>query len=287
MFRVFCIGEVLFDQIGDDYFFGGAPLNVAAQLARLGVSPYMVSAVGADALGETALSKMDRYKIDKSFVRTDPDHRTGTAVVHPERDGNERFELPENVAYDFITLSETEFKRIAALRPDAVVFGSLAQKRSAVTKSTIRALLGALQYSERFFDVNLRKAYFDREIIASSIDRCTIFKLNDTEIEILSPLLFGVALSKEAFAERVFREFPCGLVVVTLGKDGAAAYDRNGGSAFSPAIVTPVVDTVGAGDAFSAGFLASWLSKRDMRAALGEGNAAGARTVAHRGALPE
>ncbi len=287
MFRVFCVGEVLFDKIGDDYYFGGAPLNVAAHLARFGVRSYIVSAVGADTLGATALSKMYRYKIDRSFVKTDPAHKTGIAVVHPERDGNERFELPENAAYDFVSLSETELERISALRPDAVVFGSLAQKRSDAAKRAIRSLLGALPDAERFFDVNLRKAYFDREIIASSIDLSTVFKLNDTEIEIVSPLLFGQTLQREAFAERIFKEFPCRLVVVTLGKEGAAAYRRDVGSAFSPAVDAPVVDTVGAGDAFSAGFLASWLSTRDLSAALGEGNAAGARTVAHKGALPE
>ena len=104
MFKVLCIGEVLFDIIGDRYYPGGAPLNAAAQLSRLGVCAYMISAVGRDPLGEIALSKMDEYKIDRRFVKTDPLHKTGTAIVHPELDGNERFELPDNAAYDFIDL---------------------------------------------------------------------------------------------------------------------------------------------------------------------------------------
>ena len=86
MYSALCAGEVLFDIIGDKHQLGGAPLNVAAHLSRLGVYTYMVSAVGTDALGKTALSKMASYKIDCRFVKTDLLHNTGTAIVHPELD---------------------------------------------------------------------------------------------------------------------------------------------------------------------------------------------------------
>ena len=156
-----------------------------------------------------------------------------------------------------------------------------------MTKKSIIRLLHAFPDTVKLFDVNLRKAYFDADIISSSLEQCTVFKLNDSEVGILSPMLFGQTLDVGMFSLRALKDFPCQAVVITLGGNGAAGYEKNGNTAFVPGITANVVDTVGAGDAFSAAFLASWLNTHDLQASLSEGNAAGARTVAHAGAVPE
>jgi fructokinase len=176
---------------------------------------------------------------------------------------------------------------IKQINPDAVVFGSLAQARSALTGKSVKDILDALPGAVKLFDANLRKTYYSRGIISSSLEHCTIFKLNETEAETISSLLYGRTLPADEFAARIFGDFRCEVVAVTRGENGALAFLRDGTCESVPGFQTAIVDTVGAGDAFSAAFLASWLEKRDLKKALRAGNTAGAKTVSHAGAIPE
>ena len=284
MKTIICIGEILWDVYPGRRYLGGAPLNVAVHLAKLGEKPYMVSAVGRDELGRSALEQLEPPGVTRRFSVSN-DRPTGTAVVRPELVGDARFDLPENAAYDLTDLSDADLAALLRLAPDAVVFGSLAQKRSKTMAGSVHRLLDALPDAEKLFDVNLRKQLYDEDIVSASIERCGIFKLNEDEVDTISFLLFDEVMPADRFARFVFSDFPCHTVLVTRGGRGAVAYGRDYEAVQADAVPVAVVDTVGAGDAFSAAYLSAWLHTHDMAAALRAGNENGARTAAHAGAF--
>ena len=283
--KVLCVGEILWDIIGKEKFFGGAPLNVAANLSALGVRPWVLSALGRDALGEQALKKMRLADIETELVEISDELSTGTAIVHPELDGNERFELPYPVAYDGIVLSDGVKKRICEISPDGIVFGTLGAYRSETVRKTVETVLDMFPDALSLYDVNLRKTYFSRELVSSLASRSKIMKLNDGEVGILSPMLFEKNLSISDFAGGVIDTFGCDYVVVTKGENGAVMFGKGSYSAVS-GTRCDVVDTVGAGDAFSAGVLAALLNGVSVDGALKMGNRCGADCVSHAGAFP-
>ena len=280
MKRVLCFGEILWDVIGDGRYLGGAPLNAAADLVKLGVAAAAVSAVGGDALGRETLARLAGIGVDTSLVATDPVLSTGTALVHPERDGGDRFELPFPVAYDRIPFDPAA----AGPAPDGLIWGTLAAHRSGTTRASLRRLIAAYPGAVSLYDVNLRKDLYSRALIEELASACTVFKLNEGEAEVLAPLLFGEALDVPAFAARCLAAFGCRWVVVTRGADGAEGFSAEGAfrAAAEPA---EVVDTVGAGDAFSAGVMSVLLNGGDLPAALAAGTARGAACVRHAGAF--
>lgn len=280
MKRALCIGEVLWDIIGGEKYLGGAPLNAGANLAAMGAKAYMVSCLGRDGLGALAAEKMKQAGMDISLVAFSDSLPTGTAIVHPELDGNERFELPCPVAYDAIVPGA-----LPDFYPDGLVFGSLGAYRSENVKSTVLAALEAYPNAVSLYDVNLRKTYFDRELISALASRSTVMKLNDGEVEILSPMLFGRELDIRGFAQSAIAEYGCEYVVVTKGEKGAEMFWKDGCAA-AGGVDTPVVDTVGAGDAFSAGVLFGLMNGASPKEALDLGNRSGAACVAHAGAFP-
>ena len=285
MKRVLCIGEILWDLIGDEKYLGGAPLNAAGNLAAMGAEAWILSCLGDDCLGREAEQKMLAAGIDTSLVNFSAEYPTGTAIVHPELDGNERFELPYPVAYDRICLTDCGRDRLLANRPDGFIFGSLGAHRSRTVRECIEELLGTFPGAVSLYDVNLRKDYFDRELVEKFTSLSTVMKLNDGEVEILSSLLFGKNLGIKDFACSVLEKLGCKYVVVTKGGDGAEMFWQ-GGNACVSGISAEVVDTVGAGDAFSAGVMLALLAGEDPASALERGNLCGAACVSHAGAFP-
>ena len=283
--RVLCVGEILWDIIGEEKYLGGAPLNVAANLAALGAEAWVLSALGKDELGRLALEKMASADINTGLVAVLDGVPTGTAIVHPELDGNERFELPYPVAYDEIVLSEENGKLLGEISPEGMVFGTLGAYRSEKVRKTLVDLLDRFPDAMSLYDVNLRKNYFDRELVSALCNRAKIVKLNDGEVEILSPLLFDRNLGISEFAKAVIETFGCRYVVVTKGEKGAAIFGRDLNYSVC-GIDTDVVDTVGAGDAFSAGVMFALLNGGSAEDALKKGNLCGAECVSHAGAFP-
>ena len=283
--KVLCVGEILWDVIGGDKYLGGAPLNVAANISGLGAEAWVLSALGKDELGAAALEKARSAGIKTGLVSVLPEYPTGTAVVHPELDGNERFELPYPVAYDGIALCGESKNLLSEISPDAIVFGTLGAYRSNTVRETIETVVNMFPDSLRLYDVNLRKNYFDRELVSRLASLSTVVKLNDGEAEILAPLLFGEDMDISGFANRDIETFGCEFVVVTMGDKGAEMFGRGSFSRVC-GIETEVADTVGAGDAFSAGVVMALLSGMSMAEALERGNRCGADCVSHPGAFP-
>ncbi len=285
MLGLVAFGEILWDVIDGDAHIGGAPFNLAAHAVRCGLCAAAVSGVGDDELGRGALAAMSRLDVDGRWTTLDRHHPTGTVAV-TLKDGQPSYVIRSGVAWDFIRLSEASLQTLKAERPRAFCFGTLAQ-RSEVSRQTLIRLLDALKGAAVFYDVNLRQSFWSGPLIEQGLAHATLVKVNDDEARVLGGLLFGGACEPEAFARAVLARHPARAVVVTLGGAGCLVCERGMDAVRCPGIKVDVADTVGAGDAFSAAFLAAWLKGATAAEAAQAGNRRGAWVASQRGAVPE
>jgi len=284
MNNVLVFGMILFDSINGDNHIGGPPLNVAIHMARLGQAPLLISAVGNDELGSIARSILMEEGVSTEYIITDT-HETGKAVADVDNQGIPVFDIKRDVAYDYITLSDDELDRLDHCRFDMIYFGTVEQ-RSKVTHSTLEVLLKRISFKDAFYDVNLRDGHYTREVIEFSLLHTSIFKLNDVEIMLLGQI-FDLKLNNEKeIIDWLFDTYRISIIIVTRGGKGA--------SVFTPefrkdvqGIKVAVKDTVGSGDAFSAGFIVEYMKSGDVCKAVVKGNELGAYTASHVGAVPK
>jgi fructokinase len=286
MLDVVAFGEILWDVIDGEAHIGGAPFNLAAHAARCGLCAATVSCVGDDALGHAALNEMARLGVDQRWTSMDGAHPTGIVTVTLQ-DGQPSYTIHENVAWDFTGLDDEALRRLRDEHFRAICFGTLAQ-RSDISRKTLGKILDAARGAVVFYDVNLRQSYWSAPLVEAGLARATIVKVNDEEARVLGQTLFGGACTPETFADAVLkRHGSARVVLVTLGADGCYVREAGRGGQRIPGEKVEVVDTVGAGDAFSAAFLAAWLNGADARDAAKAGNLRGAWVASHRGAVPE
>jgi fructokinase len=260
------LGEVLWDVYPDAARFGGAPANFACHAAGLGAESWLASSVGTDELGDRALDTLRQHGVESTCVDRDPKQPTGHVDVWLDSLGRASYEFAESTAWDRIAWSDALDS--LARRCDAVCFGTLAQ-RSPQSRETIQRFVMSTRPSAlRMFDVNLRKQFYDADVIDQSLRLATALKLNEEELPIVARLC-GVSESNPRDAAReLMTRYSLRLVALTLGKEGAVLM-ASGEESTSPAPATSVVDTVGAGDAFTAAVaidLLAGLSLADINA---------------------
>ncbi len=286
MIDVAAFGEILWDMIEGKPHIGGAPFNLAAHAVRCGLRAAAVSRVGNDPLGKSALAEMDRLDVDRRWTGVDPDRPTGTVTVTLSA-GQPSYTIHEGVAWDFIRLPAGSLAALAAQKPRAVCFGTLAQ-RGEVSRRTLGQVLDAFANAELFYDVNLRQSFWSGPRVEAGLGRATLVKVNGDEARVLGGLLFGGALEPGGFIRAVLDRYPgVRAVIVTLGAEGCVVRRRGEGPVRCPGVKVKVVDTVGAGDAFSAAFLAAWLNGASATAAAEAGNRRGAWVASRPGAVPD
>jgi fructokinase len=279
--RFVAFGEVLWDLLPSGRVLGGAPFNFIHRVASIGDRGIMVSRVGGDDLGREALAAMEELGMDTRCIQRDARHPTGTVPVSLDAAGTPVFTILPDVAYDHIEPGAEAGAAVSAA--DCFCFGILVQ-RSTVSARTLRSLLDRFRGKLRLLDLNLRRDCWTPESARSSIERADVLKLNDGEAEAVATLYGLEGLPLRSFPAALLAKSRLSHVVVTLGPLGAFAVARSGDAAYDPAHAVEVVDTVGSGDAFSAGFahglLAGWPLERSVR----YGNALGACVAAQRGA---
>jgi fructokinase len=286
MLDLVAFGEILWDVIDGEAHIGGAPFNLAAHAVRCGLRAAAVSCVGDDELGRTALAEMARLGVDRHWTGVDRSHPTGTVTV-TLANGQPSYTIHEAVAWDFIQPSDEGVQSLAAERPRIFCFGTLAQ-RNAVSRKALFRLLDLFGVAEVFYDVNLRQTFWSGAMVEAGLARATLVKVNDDEARVLGGLLFDGACRPEAFGQALLaRHAAARAVIVTLGAEGCLVCARGQEPVRCPAAKVEVVDAVGAGDAFSAAFLAAWLKGATAAEAAQAGNRRGAWVASCRGAVPE
>lgn len=281
MGKVIGIGELLFDVFPTGKKLGGAPVNFAYHVQQLGLESLAVSAIGKDALGDEIMSLLDEKDIKGYVPRVDAP--TGTVQVSLDADGVPTFTIMENVAWDLIPFSEELGKE--ASRCSAICFGSLAQ-RSAISHETISRLVKlAPKDALIIFDINLRQHFYSKDLIEESLRECNILKINETEFELVMPLLGSKETDYRKGSEWLMKEYEINTVILTCGAEGSYIF-ANDFVSFEPTPKVKVADTVGAGDSFTAAFCASLLKGESMKDAHRKAVEVSAYVCTQTGAMP-
>lgn len=250
------MGEALWDVLPEGKKLGGAPANFAYHVSQFGLNSRVVSAVGNDKLGAEILDSF-REKGLRGLVETVP-YPTGTVQVTLDAEGVPCYDIKEGVAWDNIpyTTSLDELAR----QTRAVCFGSLAQ-RSIVSRQTINRFLDMMPDGDgqlKIFDINLRQNFYTKDILCQSMTKCNILKINDEELVTISRLFGYPGIDLQDKCWILIGKYDLKMLILTCGVNGSYVFTP-GHVYFQETPKVEVADTVGAGDSFTAAFVASLL----------------------------
>jgi fructokinase len=262
--NVIGVGEVLWDLLLSGPQLGGAPANFAYHAHVLGAQAHVIPRVGKDGYGREIIRRFHEMGLPETGVQVDETAPTGTAKVELSGDGLAHFTIQENVAWDRIAVTTEEL--VAASEAQAICFGSLAQ-RSEPSRNTIQQLVAAAPADAlRVFDINLRQQFYSRDVIEQSLQRANVLKLNDDELPTLAAM-FNLTGAAEDHIERLVQMFGLRLVALTRGANGSLLYQKDNNEvrwSDCPSRPVKLVDTVGAGDSFTAALVLGLLRKMDL-----------------------
>lgn len=281
--KIVGVGEVLWDLLPRGACLGGAPANFAYITTLMGDQGIVASRVGEDSRGIDALRRMEELGLDIDHVQTDRQCPTGVVKIELDAKGQAKYEFVQPVAWDRLEWNE-DWQQLAK-QADAVCFGSLAQ-RSEKSRSTIRKFLAeASANTLKVFDVNLRQSYYSEDILADSMRLADIVKLNDEElpkIMELHKLPFKDDLSS---AKKLQEKFGLKILCVTRGDRGSILV-RGRDVSEHPGFRIRVADTIGSGDAFTAGLVHEYLHGASLDLMNEVANLVGAWVASEIGAMP-
>lgn len=252
------LGEILWDVFPERKVLGGAPANFAYHASQFGFNGYAVSAIGNDLLGKEILKSLEEKELNYLIEQTD--FPTGTVKVQLDGRGIPTYEITENVAWDNIPFT-TRLENLAK-NTTTVCFGSLAQ-RNEVSRATIHKFLDLMPAdSLKVFDINLRLKYFSKDIIIDSLNKASALKLNDEEIVKIAEI-FELKGTDEELCQQLLDKYKLKFLILTKGTRGSYVLTPYEKSFLATPKVT-IADTVGAGDSFTAAFVASYLNGRSI-----------------------
>lgn len=278
------LGEILWDLLPDGKRLGGAPGNFAYHMSQFGIDARVVSAIGDDSLGKEIIGSLDEVGLQHHIAVVD--FPTGTVRVELDSNGVPRYEITENVAWDHIPF--TESLNELATRTKAVCFGSLAQ-RGKESRSLIHRFLNAIPAGNNpliVFDANLRQNFFSAEILADSINRCNVLKINNEELPTVVKLLGYRQDNMLKMSRFILERHNLSILILTCGVDGSYVLTPDNTS-FLPTPQVEIADTVGAGDSFTAAFIASILNGKSVREAHIKAVEVSAFVCTQAGAMPQ
>lgn len=255
------MGEALWDVLPEGKKIGGAPANFAYHVSQFGLTSCVVSAVGPDALGKEIQENLTSKGLNHLIAEVP--YPTGTVQVEIDQAGVPQYEIKENVAWDNIPY--TSQLESLAKRTQAVCFGSLAQ-RNVVSRETINRFLDAMPQTEDslvVFDVNLRQGFYNKEILCNSMKRCNILKINDEELVTVSRMFGYPGIDLQDKCWILLGKYNLKMLILTCGINGSYVFTP-GNVSFQPTPKVDVADTVGAGDSFTAAFIASILKGKSV-----------------------
>lgn len=274
-------GESLVDDFGTSQRLGGAPFNVAQHLQGLGVPAIFVSRTGHDAAGTQILQRLQAWHMAVDAVQMDATLPTGRVGVIADPLQRHRFEILPHQAYDAITLPGSLPPTIPWL-----YHGSLALREEGPSRASWRSLCAKATW--RFVDINLRDPWWHPELLTTFVRHSSILKCNVDELDrLLSVYKLPSSKNLSEKMQSLALHFQAAAVLLTRGEEGSAYWD---GQQYCEAVATPVrfmQDTVGAGDAFAAGWLWSYFRGEAAQIRLQRGGELAAAICGLTGATPD
>jgi fructokinase len=278
--RVICYGEILCDILPSGEVPGGAPMNVAYHLNKLGHSPAIITRIGKDERGAKLLDLLNSKKISTQFVQQDKLLPTGIVYATPNAQHEMQYDIVSPVAWDVIVWDNRFEDMFDA--STYFVFGSLIA-RTLTSRSTLFKLLEIA--GNKVFDVNLRPPHYDKSLLTDLISKSHIVKMNSHELEYISGWFGNYAATGDRI-KVVAERFKLQTVITTRGGDGAILY-INGSIYSHNGFKVVVQDTVGSGDSFLAAIIAGLIEKRKPGDILENACAVGALVTSKKGGWPE
>ena len=279
--NVVSYGEVLWDLLPDKSIIGGAPFNFTYRINSLGNNGMMVSRVGDDPMGRQALQKIWNLGLSLDYIQNDRQHPTGTVDIFFDDKMNPDFTINRDAAYDYIEHT-TALERLCR-SAECFCYGTLAQ-RNKVSRNTLFGLFDLLDGAVCFYDINLRKECYSTGVINDSLTKANIVKLNDTEAVELKEILSFSSSGLVDTGKYITEAYDIEVCLITLGENGVLAVSQSGEICYVPGHKVKLADPLGAGDAFSAGFIHEWLNNRNISEACRFGNILGAVVATQKGA---
>lgn len=277
------MGEALWDVLPEGKKIGGAPANFAYHVSQFGLPSCVVSAIGDDALGKEIIENFTSKGLDQLIAEVP--YPTGSVQVEIDQTGIPLYDIKENVAWDNIPY--TEHLDALAKRTKAVCFGSLAQ-RNVVSRETINHFLDTMPKDDDsliVFDVNLRQGFYNKEILCKSMQNCNILKINDEELITVSRMFGYPGIDLQDKCWILLGKYNLKMLILTCGINGSYVLTP-GNVSFQPTPKVEVADTVGAGDSFTAAFIASILKGKSVTEAHSIAVKTSAFVCTQKGAMP-
>ncbi|MBO9727394.1 MAG: carbohydrate kinase [Chitinophaga sp.] len=280
--EVVCFGEMLWDILPDKELPGGAVMNVAYHLQQLGEKVSLVSRIGRDARGQGLLDMLQGFHLNTAFVQVDEKQETGKVYADMTNPTDVHYDIVYPAAWDFIQWEPALAQLLKSAGTRYLVFGSLCS-RDVVSRHTLQQAL--LENLVKVLDINLREPHYTRDHVEWLLQQCDLLKLNIAELELISSWYHPYE-DKEWAVRALSARFNIPVIVVTMGAEGALLF-MNDTCYVEPGIPVKVVDTIGSGDAFLAGFLHSYIHEQPARECLRFANALGALVASYAGGCPD
>lgn len=276
-------GEVLFDDYEDYKKIGGAPFNYTYHLNKLSFDTHLVSRIGNDMDGAEIILTLKRNSIPHEFVQVDEQHKTGLVVVKLNKEKVPEFKILLDRAYDHIELDDKVLDHVLN-NTSLLYYGTLAQRASA-SRNTLNSLLNKdIKY---FYDVNIRQKFYTKEVLVSSLTAASVVKMNVDELRVLNVLLYnGERLELNDSAYKLLNDYNLDLLSITLGGDGSLLISGDDSVTYK-AVAENLVNTVGAGDAYSAMLTVGYLSGWNLDKIIETASEFAAEICGVEGAVPE
>ncbi|QJB56173.1 carbohydrate kinase [Pseudodesulfovibrio sp. zrk46] len=253
------MGEILWDVLPTGRKLGGAPANFAYHVNALGGTGIPFSRIGDDDLGREALDILREHGVATDQISVDTEHPTGTVDAAIDANGVATYTFPDDVAWDFLAFDEAE--RAIAMEADAICFGTLAQ-RSSVSRDAILDVLGDATKPLKIYDINLRQEFYTPERVRDSLIVADVLKINDEELALVAQM-FSLPRGEREAMQALLEAHDLTLAVLTRGGEGSLILSADDCSDL-PGQPTEVVDTIGAGDSFTAAMALAYLSGRSL-----------------------
>lgn len=278
--EVICYGEVLWDILPSGALPGGAPMNVAYHLKKLGTEPALITKIGTDDYGEKLVNILSKDGVTTEYFQVDYHHATGLVYANVNNHQEVVYDIVYPSAWDFIEWKD-EFTPLLK-QADFFVYGSLTS-RNKESRDTLYQLLDIAQ--KKVLDINLRPPHFNRSHTKYLLQKADILKMNEAELELITGW-FSHYQSIEDRIKLTQERFDIETLIVTLGGDGAMVNDK-GTFHRHPGFKVSVADTIGSGDSFLAGFINQLLNGSSVENALAFASGIGAFIATQPGACPQ
>ena len=279
--KVVAFGEVVWDILPNGKILGGTPSNMVFRCNSFNEQGFLLSRVGDDELGNEALEKLKELGISDDNVQLDTEFPTGTVHITLDNNYDPRYVVTPDVAFDHIEFSAEALKLVR--EADCLFYGLLPQ-RFGISKNTLRELIKESPDSLHFFDLKLFEHFFNVSVVENLLGSSNIVRIKEKEIPFLSRELGLNTENLNVFSARLSQKYKIDLILITRGQNGVFAFHQKNGAFFDPGYKIEIIDNIGSGMAFSAGFLHYYLNGKTIQQALDFGNAAGALNTTKRGA---